>query len=431
MNTGASCQLLHHTQNFGADVSYIAILLDQGASPNFQRPMDQHTSPFMMLARTANIDGLRCVFSKCTDVLKSEYRVLDSQGEGGGGFDAVYYAMIGPKHPHPGMPVKNCQQRYVDALRVMKEVGGINVEYLFRNGSRTPSIVFAAQNGRKGSKIVKYLLEIGADPNARSTRFGGQTALHAAVEQGSLTTVNLLLNAGCNTMMVLHNEKSSLAVEGAIESMDMRSADAIFRWEEEHGIKHYDESGNCNHGGGTSSATNVLLVRRYVDVYRQTGDATGGLGNLPASCIPVGIIEKEATVMLTEEEQAAMMKMINESTGGECDGSMLPASFTAKFQEVASSFTASLKTEDKSEAIQAKQKAMRERKLRRIKQGKMCAMCGKPGIGSELKQCPCETQVFYCNSACQKQHWTVHKSSCPKRKKKKKKKKKKNGGGDA
>ena len=84
MNTGASCQLLHHTQNFGADVSYIAILLDQGASPNFQRPMDQHTSPFMMLARTANIDGLRCVFSKCTDVLKSEYRVLDSQGEGGG-----------------------------------------------------------------------------------------------------------------------------------------------------------------------------------------------------------------------------------------------------------------------------------------------------------------------------------------------------------
>lgn len=39
----------------------------------------------------------------------------------------------------------------------------------------------------------------------------------------------------------------------------------------------------------------------------------------------------------------------------------------------------------------------------------VCAACGRRGI--DLLMCPCEA-VFYCNIACQAQHWKTHAKVC-------------------
>ena len=423
-----SCELLHCASDNGTP-SMVTELLHRGADPNYQRACQKNQTSLHLFARTANVEGMTCLFSVCGTSL--QLNLLDSNGNGGGGFDAVYYAVVGPVHPviHLGMPSK-CQGRYVATLRCMKDIGGMDVEYLVRNGSRTPSIVQAAQHGSKCTKIVKFLLDIGADPNARSTRFGGQTALHAAVAKGSLTTVKLLLRAGANTLLRLipHgysgcNGMDSLAVEGSSISMDMRSADFIFRWEEKHDIVHEERDFSQLTGG-------LTYIRNCVKVFRETGDPTGGLGDLDMVDIQTGVRpEEEVELMLTEEEQTAVqnhLRFLNRKTGAtEFDlaaivnspdaRKFLPDSFLQKFKEMQATCKAAIpKGKDQSKQVKANQQSMREKIKRAEEKGKVCAWCGIKGIGSQLKKCSRCKMVYYCSKEHQVAAWKRHKKECKK-----------------
>jgi ankyrin repeat protein len=130
------------------------------------------------------------------------------------------------------------------------------------------------------TQIVALLLERGADPNERSG-LAEYPPLHTAVRAGSLTATRMLLEAGADTRLRCKGHEGSLtprstavkrdalAVEFAQESMDMRPADLILRWEEEHRTRLPFAIGS------NASASMMEMARGFVNVYRATGDVTG------------------------------------------------------------------------------------------------------------------------------------------------------------
>ena len=68
-------------------------------------------------------------------------------------------------------------------------------------------LTYAATNGK--TEVARYLLEIGADPNAVSAN--GTTALMMAVRGGHTDTVELLLTKGADVNLRNQNGASALA----------------------------------------------------------------------------------------------------------------------------------------------------------------------------------------------------------------------------
>ena len=359
--------------------------------------------------------------------------------EGLGGYCAVFYAiqgsMLNPiRAKDAGVPAIK-QSVYCDILRCLADDLDMDITHCWRNGILTPSLISAAENGTRGAQIVSLLLERGADPNERSKR-GEYPPLHSAVKSGSLTAVRALMEAGADTQLRCEGHegvlgptsrpirRDALAVELAIESMDMRAADAIFRWEEERGVQHSS--------GSAASGMCVLHTKKYVDVYRSTGDATGGLGDLDPSqiaALPIGMTEFDVECDLTDEETAALLRGVvaqqDGGRGGGGGGALVgggggvptdPVYISAvrKLTEAKDRVQQDFAVEDKTEIMAARQRAMKQRLAEATEADESCTYCGTVRIGSDLKNCSACRTVAYCNSECQKLHWKIHKKACRK-----------------
>jgi len=83
---------------------------------------------------------------------------------------------------------------------------GANVNSKSNNGLKAAPIQSAAAGGNK--KIVKMLLEHGADPNIREQ--GGYTPLHAAAQSGDEEMIRILLFGGADLNLKSNDGKSAL-----------------------------------------------------------------------------------------------------------------------------------------------------------------------------------------------------------------------------
>ena len=89
---------------------------------------------------------------------------------------------------------------------------GASINAVSHNGLRAAPIQSAAAGGHR--RIVKMLVEHGADPNIREQ--GGHTPLHAAAENGDEEMIRILLFGGAD--LTIHNAAGKTALDLAMES---------------------------------------------------------------------------------------------------------------------------------------------------------------------------------------------------------------------
>ena len=137
--------------------------------------------------------------------------------------------------------------------------------------------------------------------------------------------------------------------------------------------------------------------------------------------------EQELEVNMTAEEMKALQ-------GGNKDDPLYQSAVKA-LNEVTKAYQQANPPVDKSDEIRARQKELREelgsggreRKTRGVSAaGHECAACGAAAAGgggsnggsttkAGMKQCSKCTAVYYCDRACQRKHWKVHKKTCTKK----------------
>jgi len=102
---------------------------------------------------------------------------------------------------------------------------GASINSKSHNGLKAAPIQSAAAGGHR--KIVRMLLEHGADPNIREQ--GGYTPLHAAAQNGDAETIRALLYGGADLTLTSHDGKSALdlAMEAGHEKATLLLGEGI------------------------------------------------------------------------------------------------------------------------------------------------------------------------------------------------------------
>ena len=94
---------------------------------------------------------------------------------------------------------------------------GADVEMVARNGQKVTALHAGASRG--GAAIVKMLLEVGADPNAKQER--GFVPLHSAAANGNAEVVELLLKHGANAQVKAEDGKTPADMAAEAGHKDM------------------------------------------------------------------------------------------------------------------------------------------------------------------------------------------------------------------
>jgi ankyrin repeat protein len=117
-----------------------------------------------------------------------------------------------------------CFFGHADVAEYLVRVGA-HVNSKSRNNLKAAPIQSAVAGGY--GKIVKMLLDHGADPNIREQ--GGHTPLHAAAENGDAEMIRILLYGGADLTLTNHQGKSALdlAMEGGHEKATLLLGEGI------------------------------------------------------------------------------------------------------------------------------------------------------------------------------------------------------------
>ena len=218
------------------------------------------------------------------------------------------------------------------------------------------------------------------------------TPLHEACHAGSLPLVRMLLSAGADPRKRGLGRSGSLPIE--LAGMNLRVADCILRWEEEHGVQEEEEEEEEGAGGVvrekpppgmvSSSDVNVQSITAMVQEFRRTGDYQP----LPTYAMsmegaPEGGMVEQAGEQRREQFFAEVAQQHRRAT---TEAAKLDAKLA--------------KHPDRLKTCANKAKCpLREEPVAR--RGRL-----------DLKSCSGCRAVFYCDSNCQKAHWKEHKKAC-------------------
>lgn len=219
---------------------------------------------------------------------------VDVSALDGHGMEALFYAIQG-KMNQPGI---GSEEDYFKIFKMItKAKGGVDKCLIYTRGGGKRSYIFlACESGAQ--RIVSELIKAGADVNEKDSQLCdsknhldpmvtslGQTPLHLAVKSGNLKLVKMLLKKGANTRARTLDHRATLPVEQVLNGgFNMRIANEIFRWEEEHEID-CDDSPEVARGMIHASDSNVKTIKEWVKTFLETGEITGNTSSMPIFCV--------------------------------------------------------------------------------------------------------------------------------------------------
>ena len=117
-----------------------------------------------------------------------------------------------------------CYFGHLDSAEYLVKAGA-PINFSSRNDLKAAPIQSAAAGGYE--KIVRMLLQLGADPNVREQ--GGYTPLHTAAQNGDEEMIRTLLFGGADLMLTSDNGKSAidLAMEAGHEKATLLLGEGI------------------------------------------------------------------------------------------------------------------------------------------------------------------------------------------------------------
>lgn len=158
------------------DVDLVRQALTQGADPNFPEPPGASFSSF--------VGATELFWAACGGELEITRLLL-----------AAGAKVAAEKHSEESSLHAAVEGANLPMVNLLLDYDGVVALNWFDYVARTPLIVAVQVSS---IQIARRLLEAGADVNAHDETRIGDTALHHAVEKGTLEMVELLLKAGAN-----------------------------------------------------------------------------------------------------------------------------------------------------------------------------------------------------------------------------------------
>jgi hypothetical protein len=348
---------LCNAASFDRSGAIASALLGAGADPNCVS-LGKHALVWAMLGANAAVVRALCaagadVHARCAD-----------EGEQG----LVMTVFTPLSRDPPPWP----EREYVEALRALSDAGRDVTRCVAR---QKPFSTLAAAAMFGAERVLKFLLDAGADVNDRTGNSYGASALHFAVEmpltmrggdasvaaQQSLRCVRHLLRAGADTRLPRFD--GNLAVDAVMLVGDLRVADAIFEAEERRGVSV----------ASLSEAQREL--QRAVATYRRTGDAS-----LPEA------LRKTRGLQVDWPPKGSKPGDWQLLDASQMTPEMLASARVLPTRAVPHA------------AFAAMQAGVEAHVPRSADEGQRCAAPGCGTLGAALKMCPCRS-AYYCRCA--------------------------------
>ncbi|XP_069779504.1 ankyrin repeat domain-containing protein 53 [Narcine bancroftii] len=144
---------------------------------------EEMLSDELMAATIGNVDWLRLSLDKAKNRV-----AVDCQG-----YNTMHYA---------------AQSGWLQGLRVLVEEYHMDMNMPDPRGICPLHLVLNKEHGSHADHCLKYLLDIGADPNVQT--IDGQSPLHLAAKAGLLDCITMLVEAGANVMVRNKEEQRPL-----------------------------------------------------------------------------------------------------------------------------------------------------------------------------------------------------------------------------